>query len=337
MVKRKLEEFEKLDTVGVGTVGTIYRARDLKLGHEVALKVLLPMVSSNELIKARFEREMLILEKLSHRNIVQYFGGGRDGDQLFYAMELVRGGTLKEMLLQSGPLSWQETAACTVQICSALQYAHNYGIIHRDLKPANLFFNTDGEVKLGDFGIARDTTTADITNAGMTVGTHAYMSPEQIGGDKSITGKTDLYALGCLLFEMLTGRPPYQAEHFAQLFDQHLKSPPPHVRDFVKHVPAELDELICQLLAKDPDDRPFNARSVQIVVLRLLDRTMAADEDTSGDVPAAKAVDYSRVLLSRRVKKMTSPSEATSVSWVSLACLFLAVAAVVAAVSYFGQ
>lgn len=328
MPLRRIDEFELHEPLGVGTVGTIYRAKDLEHQRDVALKLLLPTVSSDDLIKARFEREMIILEKLSHANIVRYFGGGRHGSQLFYAMELVDGGTLKEMFQETGCLSWQEVAACGVQICSALQHAHNHGIIHRDLKPANLFLTTKGDLKLGDFGIARDTHSADITSDGLTVGTYAYMSPEQIVGDRQVSGKTDLYALGCLLFEMLTGRPPYQGDNFAQIFDQHLKKTPPRVRDFEPNCPAELDSLVSQLLSKSPDERPFNARTVQARLMQLLDRALDAEE-TDGDVPAAKAIDRGRDVLAERLKRLRGVSESRDVSWVSMACLLLAIIGVV--------
>ena len=324
MPLRRIDEFELHEPLGVGTVGTIYRAKDLEHQQDVALKILLPTVSSDDLIKARFEREMIILERLSHPNIVQYFGRGRDGSQLFYAMELVDGGTLKDMLEQTGRLSWQEVVSCGVQICSALQHAHNHGITHRDLKPANLFLTTAGELKLGDFGIARDTHSADITSNGLTVGTYAYMSPEQIAGDRDVSGKTDLYALGCLLFEMLTGRSPYQGDNFAQIFDQHLKKTPPRVRDFEPNCPPELDSLVSQLLAKLPDERPFSARAVQARLMQLLDRT-SDEANTDDDVPAAKAIDRGREVLIERLDRLRGVHNARDVTWVSLACLLLAI------------
>ncbi len=326
---RRIEEFELGETLGVGTVGTIYRARDRENDREVAVKLLLPAVSDDELIKARFGREMMILEQLSHLNIVQCYGGGRVENQLFYAMELVEGGTLKEVLQQTGRLSWREAATCAVQICSALQHAHNHGIIHRDLKPANLFLAANGDLKLGDFGIARDTKAADITSSGLTVGTYAYMSPEQIVGDREITGKTDLYALGCLVFEMLTGRPPFEGENFAQLFEQHLRTQPPRVRSLAPECPEELDNLIAELLDKSPDARPFNARTVQAVLMRLLDRPL--DDDTAGDVAAEDALQQGKVKLSKRLTQTRKMLEPHQVSWVSLACVVLIVIGVVGA------
>ena len=159
------------------------------------------------------------------------------------------------------------------------------------------------------------------------MGTYAYMSPEQIAGDQ-VSGKTDLYALGCLLFEMLTGRPPYQGDNFAQIFDQHLKNAPPRVQDFEPDCPTELDSLVSQLLSKSPDERPFNARAVQARLMRLLDRTLD-EEPADADVPAAKAIDRGRDVLVERLERMRGVNESRDVSWVSMACLLLAIIGVV--------
>jgi serine/threonine protein kinase len=283
------------------------------------------------LIKARFRREMLILERISHPNIVKYFGGGRDASQLFYAMEYVDSGSLKQVLQRSGPLAWREAVSCVIQLCSALQHLHNHGIIHRDLKPGNLFFTKAGKLKLGDFGIARDTKAADLTADRLTVGTYAYMSPEQIRGDHDITGKTDLYALGCLTYEMLAGHPPYLGDNFAQLFQQHLEDEPPSIRKLVPDCPEDLDRLIHDLMAKNPEQRPFNARTVQGRLLALLEQHGGGSQspvDTSQDVAAA-AVDSAQKLLAQRLGKLTIAPEERQVSWLSLAGLLLFILGVV--------
>ena len=263
MAKIRFEEFEDIQQIGNGTVGTVYRAVRTLTGQTVALKLLLPAASHDKQITARFEREMVILERLNHPNIVNYYGGGIHDGQLFYAMELVEGGSLRDVLTRNGNITWDEAVECGWQVCSALQHAHNHGVIHRDLKPANLFLSKDGVVKLGDFGIALDLrTTSNITATGLTVGSYMYMSPEQIRG-QTVTNQTDLYALGCLLFEMLTGQPPFPGQNFAHIFDQHLHTPPPPPSSLNAECPEQMEKIIAQLLEKDPNSRPFNARAAQ--------------------------------------------------------------------------
>jgi eukaryotic-like serine/threonine-protein kinase len=255
--------FHLMELIGSGTVGAVYRAESPDLDQAVAVKLLHPTVSHDQNIVDRFQREIMIMERLDHPHIVRHFGGGMIDGHFFYAMQLLTHGTLKERLRQHGPMSWQEGALFAAQIASALQHAHNHGIIHRDLKPSNLFFDGDGQIVLGDFGIARDMHDPDISDDGITVGTYAYMSPEQICADNTISGKTDLYSLGCVLVEMLTGQPPFVGANFAQIWDQHLHHQPQGLRDSGIDCPKWLDELTLQLLAKDPEERPFNARSVQ--------------------------------------------------------------------------
>ena len=242
------DDFEIGDQIGAGTVGTIYRATQKSTGDIYALKILSSAVTQNEVVVTRFEREMVILSRLNHPNIVKYFGGGKHKGQLFYVMELVEGGTLKDILVSSGPFSWRETAECGRQIAAALQHGHNHGVIHRDLKPGNVFFKPNGTAKLGDFGIARDLTATEITDPGLTVGTYAYMAPEIIRGERAITGQVDLYALGCVLFEMMVGRTPFTGDNFAQIFDQHLNQPAPTLIDLGVPCPREMSSLVDSLL-----------------------------------------------------------------------------------------
>jgi len=262
--------FELGDRIGLGTVGVVYRATSPDLDEPVAVKLLHPSVSSDERIVDRFEREVMIMERLNHPNIVKHFGGGILDGQYFYAMQLLDHGTLKDLIAQQGRLPWQRVVAYSDQIAAALQHAHNFGIIHRDLKPSNLFFTDDGRLVLGDFGIARDTHRADITADRITVGTYAYMSPEQICADRTISGKADLYSLGCVMYEMLTGQPPYMGANFAQIWEQHLHAAPRGIRDQGIECPEWLEHLVMQLLAKNPIDRPFNARAVQGILRQRL-------------------------------------------------------------------
>ena len=333
----KLSDYNLGEVLGVGTVGTIYAGKHRKTGEVVAIKKLHPGVSQDKNICDRFEREMLILSRLSHPNIVSYHGGGEEEGQLFYIMELVAGGTVKDLLVRQQTFQWPIVVELARQICSALQHAHNHGVIHRDLKPGNLFLTRDGGLKLGDFGIARDLHGSELTSSGMTVGTHAYMAPEQITGDQSISGKADLYALGCCLYEMMTGKKVFAGENFAQLFEQHLRAEPPHLRDTVDDCPGELDQIIGELLAKNPEDRPFNARSVQAVMLKLgeaydlNDTDVAASfEDVSNDVAAETATTRSRQLLIEQINSEAISPGAVGVSWERLIILVLSIVIAIA-------
>ncbi len=327
MLRIDLAEYELSERLGTGTVGTIFLANRKDTGDVFAVKFLSPAVSSNELIVSRFNREMLILEKLSHPNILAYYGGGRHDNQLFYVMEYIRGGTLKDLLSQGGPLSWREAAESARQISAALQHAHNHGIIHRDLKPGNVFVTESGELKLGDFGIARDTHAADLTEAGLTVGTYSYMAPELVRGERAITGQVDLYALGCLLFELMTGKPPYIGDNFAQIFDQHLNAEPPTVASYGVECPARVEELIRQLLAKSPEDRPFNARTVQGVLSDVLHPDSSPVGSTTEDKRATE-VNAAQQMLSNRVSGQFV--QRSDVSWGKLGwCLAAILAAII--------
>ncbi|MDG2381948.1 MAG: serine/threonine-protein kinase [Pirellulaceae bacterium] len=328
MTRIAYDDFDIGETIGFGTVGTIYRVTDRATGDIYALKLLSPAVGSDPLVVARFRREMMVLSKLDHPNIVAYFGDGDRDGQLFYVMELIEGGNLKEMLKNSGPFSWKEAAECGRQIASALQHAHNHGIIHRDLKPGNVFITLKGIIKLGDFGIARDLRETELTEVGLTVGTYAYMAPELVRGNREITGQVDLYALGCVLYEMLTGQPPYLGDNFAEIFEQHLHSDPPHVRNLVPNCPESLDKLILALLAKSPDDRPFNARTVQGILGELC-MTPNQDQPTANPQDRA-ALDVRPIQLSL-VERICATPESHEVDWRTVALLGFGVAVLVSA------
>jgi eukaryotic-like serine/threonine-protein kinase len=269
--------FRLKEPLGVGAVGTVYRAESDDIQGPVAVKILHPNIAHDAGMVHRFQREIVVMERLHHPHIVRHFGGGMMEGQYFFAMELLDHGSLKDRLQKHGPLPWPLAAYYAAQIASALQHAHNHGVIHRDLKPSNLFFGEDGRLILGDFGIARDTHEAEGTDAGKAVGTYAYMSPEQICADRHITGKTDLYSLGCVMYEMLAGKPPFVGENFAQIWDQHLHAAPHGLREQGVECPEWLEQLVFQLLEKEPHKRPFNARAVQGVIRDRLEDEFGPD------------------------------------------------------------
>ena len=274
--KRRVGPFELERKLGVGGMGVVYLARYLKNGRKMAVKVLPPEMCSNQKLVRRFLREMAILSKLRHDNIVRYYGGGKDKTQHFYAMEFMDGGSMEDLLKKKQRLSWEQTIDTSRQIALALEYAHNHGIIHRDLKPANLFLGKDGRLKLGDFGIARDTQATALTAAGRTVGTYAYMAPEQISGKPPVSRKTDLYALGCVMFEMLTGKPPFVAPTAAEMLFAHLEQEPPRVTEQALDCPVFLESLVLKLLEKDPEERYYDALALQVGLDEVVEKVTAA-------------------------------------------------------------
>lgn len=262
MAPRTIGPFQLDRQIGVGGMGVVYSAIYPKTGKKVAVKVLSPGFMSDAKVRKRFEREIGILKRLKHPNIVKYYGGGTENGQRYYAMEFIDGGSLQQVIKNRGQLTWEQVIHVGRQVTSALEHAHNAGIIHRDLKPANLFLSRKGHLKLGDFGIARDTEATALTAAGKTVGTYAYMAPEQIQASDPISRKTDLYALGCVLYELVVGETPFHSDNPMDMLMQHLQDEPYNVCEKVPNCPIELGKLIDRLLEKKPDDRPYDALAV---------------------------------------------------------------------------
>jgi serine/threonine protein kinase len=256
--------------LGSGTVGEVYHARHCETGVRAVLKFLHEHAAREPDAQRRFVREVAIAEKLDHPNIVRHYDCGLHDDQYFFAMEFVDCGTLKDVLRQRRTLPWREAAECAIQICAALAHAHERGIIHRDLKPANLFISADGQVKVGDFGLARDLNKGRLTLEGQTVGTCRYMAPEQITGAAELTGAADLYALGCILYRAIVGRPPFDGESIIEIFEAHLYSEPQPPAELAEDCPRDLSDLVMRLLEKDPRDRPASAAEVQTALEDIL-------------------------------------------------------------------
>ncbi|REJ92197.1 MAG: serine/threonine protein kinase [Planctomycetota bacterium] len=252
--------FELTEQIGEGGMGVVYRARYVVNNRQVAVKML-PADVNDKTALARFEREMAVLKEMRHPNIVRCFGGVCEDKRRFYAMELVEGGSLEDVLEKRGRLSWEQVVEYALQMCAALDCSHKRGVIHRDVKPGNFLIAANGTLKLSDFGLASVAASRRITHAGKTAGTFLYMAPEQIRGGE-VTPQTDLYALGCVLFELLTGRPPFVADTPAGTLHLHCKQPAPRVSEFALDVPAALDQLVLQLMEKDPAKRPESAAAV---------------------------------------------------------------------------
>lgn len=320
---RRIGPFILERQIGVGGMGLVYLATYPRNDKKVALKVLSPGLMSDEKLLKRFEREIEILRRLDHPNIVKYYGGGVENNQRYYAMEYIDGGSLQEVLKRRGRLTWEQAIHVGRQVSSALEHAHNAGIIHRDLKPANLFLSRKGRLKLGDFGIARDTEATALTAAGKTVGTYAYMAPEQIQAGLPLTGRTDLYALGCVLYEVIVGETPFQSDNPMDMLMQHLRDDPYSVSEKVPDCPVWLDQLIDRLLAKDPEDRPHDALAVHTELGEIREKvasgtSVALDQSPITSRVAAKGENKAPPPKKKKKKKDVPFHEQT---WFLVSCL----------------
>jgi uncharacterized RDD family membrane protein YckC len=251
----RLHHFRVLRALGSGGMGAVYVALDESLEREVALKVLHPEFATQPALRERFVREARAQARLHCPNVVHLYYIGQEDEQLFFAMELVRGVALDKVIEQRGkPLSVDEALDAMHGVAMALREAHANGFIHRDIKPGNLLRADDGTIKLADFGLARPVTAdSKITQSGMVIGSPAYMSPEQaLGGD--VDHRSDMYSLGAAFFHLLTGRPPYEGPTPIATITKHVTEPPPGP-DAFGEAPPQVVRLLQRMLAKKPDDR----------------------------------------------------------------------------------
>ncbi|HWL07300.1 MAG TPA: protein kinase, partial [Planctomicrobium sp.] len=252
--------FEILEQIGEGGMGVVYRARYVVNGRQVALKMM-PAEVADKTAMARFERELEVLKTLRHPNIVRCFGGVCEDKRHFYAMELLEGGSLEDQLRKRGKFAWEQVIQYGLQMCEALKCSHEKGVIHRDVKPSNFLLTPSGQLKLSDFGLASVSASHKITAAGKTAGTFLYMAPEQIRGHE-VTPRTDLYALGCVLFELTTNDVPFLGETAAATLQLHCFTAPPRPTEKALDCPIALERIILKLLQKDPAERYQSAEAV---------------------------------------------------------------------------
>jgi len=272
LVGEKLGSFRIESVVGSGAMGVVYKATHEKTGRVAAVKVVSTEFAQGGKIRDRFDREAEILQQFRHPSIVRFLAVGRFRGTSYIAMEYIPGPTLEKIIADRGSLPWREVVELGIQICDALHYSHEFGVVHRDLKPSNLMITTDGKIKLTDFGIAKDLDATALTAEGRTLGTAAYMSPEQIKGSPPVSHKTDLYALGVVFYQMLTGKPPFEGSTPVVLMHSHLNEPAPRPSAKVHEIPKALDELIVRLMAKTPSDRPWDAAAVAMMLTELRDK-----------------------------------------------------------------
>ncbi len=243
-----------------GGMADVFRATDAVLGRVVAVKMLADRYAADDEFRARFTREALTAASLSHPNVVTIFDVGEHDGTPFIVMEYLAGGSLADRL-RDGPVPHDTAIAWLDQAAVALDAAHAAGIVHRDVKPGNLLLDDDGEVHVSDFGIARAAAHDPLTSTGTILGSSGYMAPEQARGEPA-TSASDRYALGCVAFELLTGRRPFEAESPTAEAMLHASEPPPRASELEPSLPAAVDAVLLRALAKSPDARPRSARAL---------------------------------------------------------------------------
>ncbi|HUQ47898.1 MAG TPA: protein kinase [Gemmatimonadaceae bacterium] len=291
--------------IGRGGMAVVYRAYDRHLDRQVAIKVLSQDLSS--MVSAeRFQREIALMAKLVHPGVVALFDSGESGGRLYYVMPYVAGDTLRARLARDKRMTADDAASLGADIAEALAYAHGLGIVHRDVKPENIF-SVSGRAVLADFGIARlvgtaDSPVSDLTGAGMMIGTMSYISPEQSTGDGEIDGRADLYSLGCVLYELLTGAPPFAGNSPMALVAKHHVEAPRPLSDHAAGIPAAMCAIVMQLLAKKREDRPSNAgevaRKLRVSARSTGDTTSVVSNENSSHGGSAKSLSKSEASIS---------------------------------------
>ena len=276
------QRYEVRTLVGSGGMADVYLAGDEVLGREVALKILKDRYAENEEFVERFKREAKSAAALSSPYIVPIFDRGETDDGTYYiTMEYLPGGTLKDRIMVTGALRPQTATEVSLQVAEALKAAHIRGVVHRDIKPRNILVADSGHVKVADFGIARAVEATTISHSGDILGSAKYMSPEQAVGEQ-VGPASDLYSLGVVLYEMLTGRVPFEVETPADVPIRHAVAPPPRPRELDSKVPEDLDAIAMRLLATNPEDRYESADEVIEELQRLRAGRPSARSSTDG-------------------------------------------------------
>lgn len=269
--------YEILDRIGGGGMAVVYKAIDILLNRVIAVKVLRPQYAIDDDFVYRFRREAQAAASLSHPNVVSIYDVGVEGDVHYIIMEYVEGSTLKEYITSNGPLSLEEAIEFTRQIAEALDHAHHNQIIHRDIKPHNILMGSNRRVKVTDFGIARAVTSSTITHTGSVLGSVHYFSPEQARG--GLTGeKSDIYSLGIVLYEMLTGKLPFSGDSPISVALKHLQESYTEPRELNSEIPQSVENVILRSLAKDPLQRYASARELIKDLDTCLDRARMSEE-----------------------------------------------------------
>ncbi|MFF4160471.1 serine/threonine-protein kinase [Streptomyces sp. NPDC001678] len=290
LIGHRIADYRVESEIGRGGMAVVYRATDLRLDRTVALKLLAPELARNDTFRRRFSHESRVAAAIDHPHIVPVFEAGEVEGVLYIAMRYVPGQDLRALLDREGPLPLPVTARIAGQVASALDAAHAHDLVHRDVKPGNILVaeGTDADhpehVYLTDFGLTKKSLSlTGYTRVGQFVGTLDYVAPEQISG-KPVDGRCDVYSLACVVFEMLTGAPPFRREDDMALLWAHQYEPPPRLSELLPGLPPDVDDVLATALAKAPDDR-FDSCLRFVTALRRTGRASPAPEATTPPPP----------------------------------------------------
>ncbi len=263
MTEQKIlaNRYRLIDQIGMGGMAIVYRAVDLRTGHNVAVKVLRPEYNEDREFIGRFQREAEAASKMTHHNIVNLLDVGMDGENRYLVMEYVQGKTLKQVIQERGKLSAPLACQIAIRILSALEHAHRNGIVHRDIKPQNILVHADGHIKVADFGIARIADSATLTRGDNVMGSVHYFSPEQARGEGA-TAASDIYSTGIVLYEMLTGKVPFDGDNPVAVAMQHIHAAPAPIQSLAPDVPPAVIQVCMRAMEKNPAMRYQSARDM---------------------------------------------------------------------------
>ena len=271
------DRYQIIKSIGEGGMANVYLAYDTILDRNVAVKVLRGDLATDEKFVRRFQREALSASSLSHPNIVEVYDVGEDNGQYYIVMEYIEGKQLKQLLKKRGKLTISEVIDIMLQISDGLSVAHDNYIIHRDIKPQNIMILENGLVKITDFGIAMAMNSTQLTQTNSVMGSVHYLPPEQANG-KGSTLQSDIYSMGILMYELLTGELPYKGDNAVEIALKHLKEPLPSVREKVPEVPQSVENIIIKATAKNPKNRYPDARAMNEDLRTCLDESRANEE-----------------------------------------------------------
>ncbi|MCX6574542.1 MAG: protein kinase [Candidatus Aminicenantes bacterium] len=297
--------YQIIEDLGQGGMGHVFKALDTRTGEKIAVKVLRSGLEADGRSLDRFSHELTAARRISHRNVCRMFDLGEDGGRLYITMEFVPGEDLKSILRMMGAMSPAQAVGLTVQICDGLEEAHRLGVVHRDLKPANILVDKEGHARIMDFGIARSARSRGITDTGSMVGTPDYMSPEQTEG-QDVDGRSDLYSMGVMLFEMATGQLPFEGDTALAVALKHKTERPPDPKSFAPGLPGDLSKIILRCLEKDKDRRYPSAADLRAD----LEAVAAALPSGSRVIPRRKPATSREITVKFPVKRLVWPGVA---------------------------